>query len=94
MHTAAKTTPQMQKKVANPKAIHGTTRMTVAGGFGIPSVSSGEVQQGTTLCMVVQYMFNYMNARYILLVIFITMSWSKYCHNNCMLMYISIQLTT
>ena len=45
MHTAAKTSPQMQKKVANPKAIHGTTRMTVAGGFGIPSVSSGEVQQ-------------------------------------------------
>ena len=56
MHTAAKTTPQMQKKVANPKAIHGTTRMTVAGGFGIPSVSSG-VQQGTTLYMVVQYMY-------------------------------------
>ena len=57
MHTAAKTTPQMQKKVANPKAIHGTTRMMVAGGFGIPSVSSREVQQGTTLYMVVQYMY-------------------------------------
>ena len=38
-HTAAKTTPQMQKKIVNPKAIHDTTRMTVAGGFGTPSAS-------------------------------------------------------
>ena len=47
MHTAAKETPEMQKKAINPKVIHGTTRMTTWGGFGTPSVAMINAAGGT-----------------------------------------------